>query len=180
MTSAGPRDRVRAPLGALLAVVFVVAACAQFDAADDLGATQLIMGREAGFLTAQSSLWSAKKTLFVLCPSEPKETQEGLADAGTLHLDPECQSYGLLDTPNGIDLRLGLGDIDAGRRATFDAAPEWWIVMIGVEGNSPRGIYRTVIRGGPIDPTVTPGPSPSPSPSSSPAPSAQPSGSAAP
>lgn len=166
----------------IAAVTLVVGGCAQFDAADDLGATQLIMGREPGFLTAQSSLWSAKKTLFVLCPSEPRETQEGLADAGTLHLDPACQSYGLLDTPNGIDVRLGLGDIDAGRRATFDAAPEWWIVMIGVEGNSPRGIYRTVIPGGPIDPAVTPGPSPSRSLplSPSPASSSEPPGSASP
>jgi len=159
----------------LLAVLAIaVAACAQFEAADDLGATQLIMGREPGALTAHSRAWSAKETLFVLCPTEPTETQEGLADAGTLHLDPSCQSYGLLETPNGIDLRLGLGDIDAGRRAAFDAAPEWWIVMIGVENDSPRGIYRTVVRGGPIDPAVTPGPSPTPAPSPEPAGSAAP------
>lgn len=162
----------------LVAFAVVVAGCAQFDAADDLGATQLVVGREAGALTAQSQSWSARQTIFVLCPTAPTETQDGLTDAGTLHLDPSCQSYGLLDTDGGIDLRLGLGDIDAGRRPAFDAAPEWWIVMIGVEGDSPRGIYRTVIRGGPIDPSVTPGPSPGPS--SSPIATAQPAGSVAP
>ncbi|MEK6719651.1 MAG: hypothetical protein AABZ33_03155 [Chloroflexota bacterium] len=162
----------------LIALAIVVAGCAQFEAADDLGATQLIVGREPGALTAQSRAWSAKQTLFVLCPIEPSESQEGLADAGTLQLDPSCQSYGLQDTDGGIDLRLGLGDIDASRRAAFDSAPEWWIVMIGVEGNSPRGIYKTVVRGGPIDPAVTPAPSPTPGPS--PAGSTTPPGSAAP
>jgi len=168
-------------IGVLAATALVVSACAQFEAADDMGATQLVMGREPGALTAHSSLWSAKKTLFILCPTEPKEIKEGLADAGTLQLDPACQSYGLRDTPNGIDLRLGLGDIDAGRRATFDEAPEWWIVMIGVEDNSPRGIFQTVVRGGPIDPAVTPGPiPPSSAPSASPSPDGSPAGSATP
>ncbi len=55
----------------LVAFAVVVAGCAQFDAADDLGATQLVVGREPEALTAQSRSWSARKTIFVLCPIAP-------------------------------------------------------------------------------------------------------------
>lgn len=134
--------------------------------------------REAGAITAYSQAWNAPQSLIFLCPSKPSETQEGLADAGTLSLDPACQRYGPFETKSGIDHELGLGAIDAGQRATFDAAPEWWIVVIGVEDGSARGIYKTIVRGGPIDPSVTPGPSPTPAPSQ--APSSEPAGSAAP
>ena len=98
----------------------------------------------------------------------------GLVDAGTISLSADCVRS------NRGRLRPSAGTIDATRRPTFESAPDWHLVLIGVRDGAADRVFRTAISPVPIDPSITPGPAQpvpsgppaSPGSSSSPNPSA--------
>jgi hypothetical protein len=106
--------------------------------------------------------------LIYLCPAAPTKTVVGLVDAGTISLSADCVAYGLTDTSRGLETTLGYGTIDATRRPTFDSAPDWHLVLIGVRDGAADQVFRTAISAVPIDPSITPGPA-QPVPTASPA-----------
>jgi hypothetical protein len=144
-----PKGRFPGVAGLALAAIGL-SACAQLDAADDLGAVAVSVGREPGVLTVSAPLWS-RRTLIFLCPELPTESSEGLTDAGTIRLSGDCQSYGEFDAVAGLEARLSFASMDSARAALFDRTPEWILVLIAVGQNGPGAIFKTVVPGGPLD-----------------------------
>ncbi len=151
----------------VVALAGVLGACAQWDAVDDLPPFQLTLERRAETLSLDAPTWVSEQTLLVLCPTEPVTESRPLSPNENVQLDRQCVVYGRYPSPEGLEASLGLGQIDADRRPTFDAAVNWWLVMIGLTGERATSIYTMVVEGGPIAPQVTPGPSASVSPSAS-------------
>jgi hypothetical protein len=176
----GPRRIVGRLASMLLAGVAVAGCQAQIDAAGEPGDTQVLVSRSSSGLTVSAPEWRPPQTLVYLCPTAPIKTVAGLVDAGTISLSADCVTYGLIDTSRGLETTLGYGTIDATRRPTFESAPDWHLVLIGVRDGAADRVFRTAISPVPIDPSITPGPAqpvpsgppPSPGSSSSPNPSA--------
>jgi hypothetical protein len=176
----GPRRIVRRLASMLLAGVAVAGCQAQIDAAGEPGDTQVLVSRSSSGLTVSAPEWRPPQTLVYLCPTAPIKTVAGLVDAGTISLSADCVTYGLIDSSRGLETTLGYGTIDATRRPTFESAPDWHLVLIGVRDGAADRVFRTAISPVPIDPSITPGPAqpvpsgppPSPGSSSSPNPSA--------
>lgn len=157
---------VAAVVGLLgLLVVALVGCQAQLDAAGELGDTQLIVGRDPTGLSLESPEWRSPQTIVYLCPTAPTKTFATLADAGTVSLSADCRSYGKLDTTQGLHATLGFGALDATRRQRFEAAPAWYVVLIGVRDGGVDRVYRTAVKPIAIDPGITPGPADPASPS---------------
>lgn len=157
------------------AAVVLVGCQAQIDAAGEPGDTQVLVSRSSSGLTVTAPLWRPPQTLVYLCPVAPTKTVAGLVDAGSISLSADCVTYGLIDTSNGLETTLGYGTIDAVRRPTFEAAPDWHLVLIGIRDRAADRVFRTAISAVPIDPSITPGPHqpvPSAPAPSSPSPSA--------
>ena len=105
--------------------------------------------------------WRPPQTLIYLCPAAPTQaTFAGLVDAGTISLSADCVTYGLIDTSRGLETTLGYGTIDATRRPTFESAPDWHLVLIGVRDGAADQVFRTAIGAVPIRPIRHAGPSP--------------------
>lgn len=144
----------------LLTVAVILSGCqAQLDAAGEPGDTQVIVGRSSSGLTVEAPAWRPPQTLIELCPVAPTTTFASAVDAGTLTLSPDCRSYGTVDTTKGLTARLDFAALDAGRRARFEAATTWYLLLIGVRGGSTDRVFRTAVQPVAIDPAITPGPS---------------------
>lgn len=180
---AAGRRRIVLRLGAILLAGAALAGCqAQIDAAGEPGDTQVLVSRSSSGLAVSAPEWRPPRTLVYLCPTAPTKTVAGLVDAGTISLSSDCVTYGLIDTSRGLETTLGYGTIDAARRPTFESAPDWHLVLIGIRGGAAERVFRTAISPVPIDPSITPGPAqpvpsgpttpPSPSPSAAASPGA--------
>lgn len=141
-----------------LLVLSLVGCQAQLDAAAEPGDTQLIVGRDSTGLSLESPEWRPPETIVYLCPTAPTKTFATLADAGTISLSADCRSYGKLDTAQGLHTTLGFGALDASRRQRFEAAPQWYVVLVGVRDGNVDRVFRTSVKPVPIDPGITPGP----------------------
>jgi hypothetical protein len=179
------RGRIVGRLGPiLLAGVALVGCQAQIDAAGEPGDTRVLVSRSSSGLAVSAPEWRPPQTLIYLCPTAPIKTVAGLVDAGTISLSADCVTYGLIDTSRGLETTLGYGTIDATRRPTFESAPDWHLVLIGVRDGAADRVFRTAISPVPIDPSITPGPAqlvpsgPPTSPGSSPSPNPNPSAAA--
>lgn len=167
--------RLAGRLASIVAAGAVLAGCqAQIDAAGEPGDTRVLVSRSSSALVISAPEWRPPRTLVYLCPAAPTKTVVGLVDAGTISLPADCVSYGLIDTARGLETTLGYGTIDAARRPTFESAPDWHLVLIGIRDGAADRVFRTAISPVPIDPSITPGPAqPLPSaPTTSPGPSA--------
>ena len=88
----------------ILGAAIVLAGCqAQIDAAGEPGDTQVLVSRSSIGLAVTAPLWRPPQTLVYLCPVAPTKTVAGLVDAGSISLSPDCVTYGLIDTNNGLD-----------------------------------------------------------------------------
>jgi hypothetical protein len=146
-------------LASILVAAAALAGCqAQIDAAGEPGDTQVLVSRSGSALTVSAPQWRPPRTLVYLCPVAPTKTVAGLVDAGSISLSVDCVTYGLIDTRRGLETTLGYGTIDAARRAIFESAPDWHLVLIGIRDGAADQVFRTAISPVAIDPSITPGP----------------------
>jgi hypothetical protein len=182
--TSGPR------LASVVLAAAALAGCqAQIDAAGEPGDTQVLVSRSSSALTVSAPQWRPPLTLVYLCPVAPTKTVAGLVDAGSISLSVDCVTYGLIDSGRGLETTLGYGTIDAARRAIFESAPDWHLVLIGIRDGAADQVFRTAISPVAIDPSITPGPAqpvpsgaatpPSPSPNPNPSAGASPAASTA-
>ncbi len=145
-------------LGVLITII-AVAACEQLEAAGEV-TTPVHVDREPTALRVEAPAWFAPETLVVLCPAAPETVGEAFAPGqATIQLADTCHDYGRFASATGLEVRLELGQLDRAALATFHAAPYWWVVLIGVNGQSAGAIFDTQVAGGPIDPSVRVAPS---------------------
>lgn len=145
-------------LSALLGAAILAGCQAQIDAGGEPGDTRVLVSSSSSALVVSAPEWRPPQTLIYLCPAAPTKTFAGLVDAGTISLSADCVTYGLIDTSRGLETTLGYGTIDATRRPTFETAPDWHLVLIGVRDGAADQVFQTAIGAVPIDPSITPGP----------------------
>ena len=147
-------------LAAVALGAVVLSGCDQIEAADEV-TTPVHVDREAAALRVGAPAWFAPETLVVLCPQAPETVGDTFAPGrATIQLADACHDYGRFASATGLDARLELGDLDSVGLTTFDRAPDWWVVLIAVDGQSAGAIFDTQVAGGPIDASIEPAPSP--------------------
>lgn len=160
---------------AAAALALALAGCqAQLDAAIEPGDTQVLVGRGPGGLTVEAPEWRPPETIAWLCSAPPPKVFEARGAVGAIPVPPDCRAYGPFESSHGLAAGLGFGSLDAARRALFEAAPEWHLVLLGVRDGDVDRVFRTVVRATAIDPAITPGPGNPPSPAPNPSGSAAP------
>jgi hypothetical protein len=143
----------------MLAISVTVGGCDQLEAAGEV-TTPVHVDREPSALRVHAPAWFAPETLVVLCPTAPETVGEAFAPGqATIQLADTCHDYGRFASPTGLEARLELAELDSAALATFDATPDWWVVLIAVDGRSAGAIFDTQVAGGPIDPAVRAAPS---------------------
>ena len=167
--------RLARVLLAAAALALALAGCqAQLDAAIEPGDTQVLVGRGPGGLTVEAPEWRPPSTIAWLCPAPPPKVFEARGAVGAIPVPSDCRAYGPFDSSRGLAASLRFGSLDAARRALFEAAPEWHLVLLGVRDGDVDRVFRTVVRATAIDPAITPGPGDPPSPAPNPSGSAAP------
>jgi len=166
--------RARVLLAAAALAIALAGCQAQLDAAIEPGDTQVLVGRGPGGLTVEAPEWRPPGTVAWLCPAPPPNVFEARGPLAAIPVPPDCRAYGPFDSSRGLAASLRFGSLDAARRALFEAAPEWHLVLLGVRDGDVERVFRTVVGATAIDPAITPGPgdplSPAPNPSGSAAP----------
>ncbi len=149
------------------ALALALAGCqAQLDAAIEPGDTQVLVGRAPGGLTVEAPEWRPPSTIAWLCSAPPPNVFEARGAVGAIPVPADCRAYGPFESGRGLTAGLGFGSLDAARRALFEAAPEWHLVLLGIRDGDVERVFRTVVTATAIDPAITPAPDEASSPAS--------------
>lgn len=79
--------------------------------------------------------WYAADTVVYLCPTRPPALPEpgpervGWAPGGG------CHDFGHVAAPDGLEARLPLDALTAAERPAFEAANDWYVLLVKVEGS---------------------------------------------
>ena len=79
--------------------------------------------------------WFADISAVSLCPSEPARPPDNAAERVDWTPGPTCEFMGSYPSRDGLTLSLPLSGLKPERRPAFDAAPDWWLVLMDLDGN---------------------------------------------
>jgi hypothetical protein len=79
--------------------------------------------------------WYAAETSIYLCPSDPPSLPEPGPGRSLWTPGGGCHDYGRVSAPNGLKATLDVGDLTEDERPTFEAADEWHVLLVKVEGD---------------------------------------------
>ena len=87
-----------------------------------------------GSIEVDAPGWFAAETVVYLCPSEPPALPEpGPGRAGWTP-GSACHDFGHLAAPDGLTASLPLDRLTASERPAFDAAADWYLLLVNVDG----------------------------------------------
>jgi hypothetical protein len=78
--------------------------------------------------------WLADRSAVFLCPSEPPPLPEPGPEREGWLPGPPCRDYGRFDSPDGLTVNLPLDELLGEERATFAAAPDWYVYLLDLDG----------------------------------------------
>ena len=79
-----------------------------------------------GWLTAVSSVY--------LCPEQPPRLPDDNAARTGWTPGAACEDVGTFKTPEGLKTTIAVDSLDPSRRPSFDAAPDWYLVLVARDG----------------------------------------------
>jgi hypothetical protein len=84
-----------------------------------------------GWLTASSSVY--------LCYERPPRLPSDTASRQGWVPGPACQDFGVRASHDGLKASIPVSMLDPARRAAFDAADDWYLLLVAVEGERATG-----------------------------------------
>ena len=79
--------------------------------------------------------WLADISAVYLCPTEPARLPDNAADRVKWTPGPDCEFMGSYPSRDGLKLSMPVSGIHAERRPKFDAAPDWYVVLLDLDGD---------------------------------------------
>jgi hypothetical protein len=79
--------------------------------------------------------WFANVAAVYLCPSEPARLPDSPADRVDWTPGAACEFMGSYPSRDGLTLSLPLSGLKPERRPAFDAAADWYLVLMNLDGN---------------------------------------------
>jgi hypothetical protein len=133
----------RAPLVGALAMSFLVGGC--------IGGTSLEIGTPVNLhvwttpisVEVDAPGWFADVSRVYLCPKAPPQLPDGAREREGWTPGPGCQDFGSFRTEDGLETSLPLRAIDPDRRKAFDAAPDWYLLILDLDGTRVASSVRS-------------------------------------
>jgi hypothetical protein len=79
--------------------------------------------------------WFADISAVYLCPVEPARLPDDAAKRVKWTPGSECEFMGSYPSSDGLKLSLPLSGLKSERRPAFDAAPDWYLVLMDLDGD---------------------------------------------
>lgn len=87
--------------------------------------------------------WTADTSRVFVCAAEPPRPPEGAADREGWVPGGSCQDFGTYPTAGGLRATLPLGAFDASRIPVFEAASDWYLLILDLDGTRIGSSVRT-------------------------------------
>jgi hypothetical protein len=79
--------------------------------------------------------WLADISAVYLCPSEPARLPDNAAERVNWTPGPDCEFMGSYPGRDGLKLSMPLSGLQPERRPKFDAAADWYVVLLDLDGD---------------------------------------------
>ena len=93
--------------------------------------------------------WFADVSAVYLCPSEPARLPDSAQERVDWTPGAPCEFLGSYPSRDGLTLSLPLSDIMPERRPAFDAAADWYLVLMDLDGNRVASAINTKVHAPP-------------------------------
>lgn len=128
----GSRRRL---LAGLAAATFVAGGCVGGSSLDFGTPVNLHISTTPASVELDAPGWFADVSAVYLCPSEPARLPDNAAERVDWTPGATCEFMGSYPSRDGLTLSLPLSGLKPERRPAFDAAPDWWLVLMDLDGN---------------------------------------------
>jgi hypothetical protein len=79
--------------------------------------------------------WLADISAVYLCPSQPTRVPDNAAERVNWTPGRDCEFMGSYPSRDGLTMSLPLSGLKPERRPKFDAAADWWVVLLDLDGD---------------------------------------------
>jgi len=87
--------------------------------------------------------WYAPQTVVYLCSAEPPSLPEPGPNRVGWTPGASCHDYGRFAAPDGLSVSLPLAALSEAEQPAFDAAVDWYLLLVKVEGERIVAAIRT-------------------------------------
>lgn len=142
--SAGRTSRRALRLARFLLLVALVAGCRlPSSALDGPLAVPLRITATPAAVQVDAPSWFAPETVVYLCSIEPPALPEPGPDREGWTPGTTCHDYGRMATPDGLKTTLPLEVLTKAERPAFEAAADWYLLLVQVEGTRATAAIRS-------------------------------------
>jgi hypothetical protein len=119
----------------LLATAFIAGGCAGGSSLDFGTPVNLHISTTPTTVELDAPGWFADVAAVYLCPSQPAHLPDSPADRVDWIPGAACEFMGSYPSRDGLTLSLPLSGVSPERRPAFDAAADWYLVLLDLDGN---------------------------------------------
>lgn len=87
--------------------------------------------------------WFAPENVVYLCATEPPELPEPGPDRDGWTPGASCHDYGKVSAPDGLEVSLRIDALTDAERPAFEAAPDWHLLIVKVDGTRATAAIRS-------------------------------------
>ena len=87
--------------------------------------------------------WISDASRVFLCAAEPPRPPEAATDREGWTPGGICQDFGIYPGPDGLRVSLPLGAFDADQIPVFEAASDWYLLLLDLDGQRVVSSIRT-------------------------------------
>ncbi len=146
-------DRRLAALG-LLVSAMVIGGC-RVDGAllDAPGAVRLHVSTTPTTVEIDAPGWLADTSAVYLCASAPPTLPDEAADRIGWVPGGDCHDFGRHASSEGLTISLPLSALQGASRTAFEAAPDWYLLLLDVDGDRVSTAVRSQFRAPDVAPS---------------------------
>ncbi len=133
----------RALVAGALAVSFLVGGCVGGQPLDIGTPINLHVWTTPTSVEVDAPGWFADISRVYLCPADPPRLPDGARERDGWTPGAGCQDFGTFPTADGLKTSLPLSALDADRAPAFDAAPDWFLLIVDLDGTRVASAVRS-------------------------------------
>ena len=116
------------------------------DALDGPLAVPLRISATADAIDVDAPGWFATETSVYLCSAEPPGLPEPGPDRDGWTPGATYHDFGRVAAPDGLHAVLGIGELTATERSAFASVPDWFVLIVKVDGDRATAAIRSSFR----------------------------------
>lgn len=133
----------RRVLGALALTVVVAGGCFGSSSLDTGTPVILHVWTTPTSVEVDAPGWITDASRIYLCAAEPpRPPDDAIGRKGWVPGGP-CQDFGTYPGPDGLRVSLPLGGLDADQQPVFDAAADWYLLILELDGDRVASSIRS-------------------------------------